>query len=219
MWNQNRHSVLPLSDHTLLAALQDITKNFTAAQAAAELGQLLQLPWSTATLVTLTENITAQVSRKGKVLVQVTPAKPQQHEQPSSTPSSSSSTAAGSSQASQQQQQQQGVAELFSNTAQQQQQQTQQPLISLQHDRVKATPINGSIADPFLYKIGLQTAEGRIKANMQVNDWVVVCATHNCLRHTYSYGFVTTAILCSLMFARRCWALDGFCSQAQCTLS
>lgn len=148
---------------THLAALQDITKNFTAAQAAAELGQLLQLPWSTATLATLTGNISVQVSRKGKALVQASPAKPQQHAQPSS----SSSTPAGSPQANQQQQQ--GVAELFSSTAQPQQQQpTQQPLISLQHNRVKATPINGSIADPFLYKIGLQTAEGRIKANMQV---------------------------------------------------
>jgi hypothetical protein len=58
------------------------------------------------------------------------------------------------------------VSELFSATEQQQQQ--QQVLISLQHDRVKVTPINGSVAEPFLYKIGLQTADGRIKANMQV---------------------------------------------------
>lgn len=160
-------NTLPAYSH-LGALLQDITKNFTAAQAAAELGQLLKLPWSNATLVTLTENVTVQVSRKGKALVQVTPAKPQQRAQPSASTSSSSSTPAGSTQASQQQQQ--GVAELFSSTAQLPPlQQTQQPLISLQHDRVKVTPINGSVADPFLYKIGLQTAEGRIKANMQVS--------------------------------------------------
>jgi hypothetical protein len=174
------NNTLPANLH--LAALQDITKNFTAAQAAGELGQLLKLPWSNATLVTLTENVTVQVSRKGKALMQVTPAKPQQPNAQSSasTSSSSSSTLAGRSQANQQQQQ--GVAELFSSAAQppQQQQQTQQPLISLQHDRVKATPINGSIADPFLYKIGLQTAEGRIKANMQVSEWASVGVTKGC---------------------------------------
>ena len=42
------------------------------------------------------------------------------------------------------------------------------PLL-LQHDRRKELPIDGTVADPFLQKIGLQTSDGRIKANMQVS--------------------------------------------------
>jgi hypothetical protein len=141
---------------------QDITKNFTEGQAAAELGQLLHLPWSSASLITLTESVTVQVSRKGKTLVQV---KPNKQQQPGAAPGSSNSKGALPVQQPPQQQEQQQLPELFGSSQQQQ----QQPLISLQHDRVKAVPINGSMADPFLFKIGLQTAEGRIKANMQVN--------------------------------------------------
>lgn len=155
----------------LLLLLQDITKNFTESEAAAELGQLLQLPWSSATLVTLSETVAVQISRKGKAQVQVKHNKQQQQQQQGSVPpnstvrSNNSSTQSSSMAASTPQQQQQSVSDLFSG---QEQQQQQQVLINLQHDRVKAIPINGSVADPFLYKIGLQTAEGRIKANMQV---------------------------------------------------
>jgi hypothetical protein len=119
-----------------------------------------------------------QVSRKGKALVQVATNKPKQQQQQQAAAAASgngSSTLSSSRSSSPSQdaaQQQQSVTGLFSGAAdqQQQKQQQQQVLISLQHDRVKATPINGSVADPFLYKIGLQTAEGRIKANMQVGS-------------------------------------------------
>lgn len=152
------------------AVKQDITKNFTKSQAAAELSQLLQLPWSSATLVTLTETVSVQVSRKGKALVQVAVNKPkQQHQAAASSNGSSTASTRSSSPSQVPAQQQQSVAALFGIAADSPPPpQQQQVLISLQHDRVKATPINGSVADPFLYKIGLQTAEGRIKANMQV---------------------------------------------------
>jgi hypothetical protein len=47
---------------------------------------------------------------------------------------------------------------------------------------VKAVPINGSLADPFLFKIGLQTAEGRIKANMQVGQMFASVLCLSCVQ-------------------------------------
>lgn len=144
---------------------QDITKNFTESQAPTELAQLLQLPWQSATLLTLTGSVTVQLSKKGKALVQTTLNKSQQ-QQVHSGSSGSNGNSQNMPQQPPPQQQALQVPELFGSAQQEQQQ--QQVLINLQHDRVKATPINGNVPDPFLHKIGLQTAEGRIKANMQV---------------------------------------------------
>jgi len=135
------------------------------------LAQLLQLPWQSAQLLTLAESVTVQVSKKGKALVKTSSVSTSQQQQVhnGSSAGAGSSGSNGNSQSMPQQQQQQQVLqvpELFGSAQQEQQQ--QQVLINLQHDRVKATPINGNAPDPFLHKIGLQTAEGRIKANMQV---------------------------------------------------
>lgn len=163
--------------------LQDITKNFTDSQAAAELAQLLQLPWSSAALATATENVAVQVSRKGKALVQINPSKPQQQQQSQKQQQALAGSATSKADSSAQPSpdlQQLSVSELFggnssSNSQQQQPDPQQQVLISLQHDRVKSTPINGSVADAFLFKIGLQTADGKIRANMQVCVYMCVC--------------------------------------------
>jgi hypothetical protein len=40
-------------------------------------------------------------------------------------------------------------------------------LVSLQHDRRKAQPLPAHVPDPFLQALGLQTAEGRVRASMQ----------------------------------------------------
>eukprot|EP00879_Flechtneria_rotunda_P007891 GHRR01008268.1.p1 GENE.GHRR01008268.1~~GHRR01008268.1.p1 ORF type:complete len:561 (+),score=192.91 GHRR01008268.1:81-1763(+) len=129
---------------SLLDARQDTTKNYTHQQAAEQLQQLLQLPWQSATVHTLQQTVTVQITKKGRALMQQTAA--------TAVPAQQAASAAGLSR---------------------QDLQLVQPddaaigLIQLQHDRMKALPISGSVADPFLQKIGVQTADGRIKANMQ----------------------------------------------------
>eukprot|EP00879_Flechtneria_rotunda_P009493 GHRR01009936.1.p1 GENE.GHRR01009936.1~~GHRR01009936.1.p1 ORF type:complete len:399 (+),score=110.56 GHRR01009936.1:81-1277(+) len=131
---------------SLLDARQDTTKNYTHQQAAEQLQQLLQLPWQSATVHTLQQTVTVQITKKGRALMQQTAA--------TAVPAQQAASAAGLSR---------------------QDLQLVQPddaaigLIQLQHDRMKALPISGSVADPFLQKIGVQTADGRIKANMQVS--------------------------------------------------
>jgi hypothetical protein len=46
--------------------------------------------------------------------------------------------------------------------------------LQLSHDRAKVQPIDGSVPDAFLQQIGLQTADGRVKANMQVSSMALL---------------------------------------------
>ncbi|WIA15551.1 hypothetical protein OEZ85_002183 [Tetradesmus obliquus] len=140
---------------SVLDSRQDTTKNYSPQEAAEQLQQLLRLPWHSGSLQTLAATTTIQVSRKGKVLLQTKPnpaaaaaADAAGLPGPLSTSSSSSSSSRGLAPAA-------AAAGAAGG------------LISLQHDRAKALPINGSISDPFLQRIGLQTADGRVKASMQ----------------------------------------------------
>lgn len=152
---------------------QDTTKNYSRQQAAEQLQLLLQLPWQSASLQTLTHTTNVQITRKGRVLV---------HRTPAAGSTAAGSTAAGSRTgldahsssnggSAQQQgplQRRGGLAPAAAAGSDGSSSSSGGGLISLQHDRVKALPINGSIADPFLQQIGLQTVDGRIKASMQV---------------------------------------------------
>ena len=103
---------------------QDTTKNYSRQEAAEQLRTLLDLPWTSASLQTAQgPNLSVQVTRKGRVLVQ--------RAAPEVAPG---------------------------------------PVAAAAHDRRKALLIPGDVPDPFLKKIGLQTEDGRIRANMQVGD-------------------------------------------------
>jgi hypothetical protein len=132
--------------------LQDTTKNYSPQEASEQLQQLLRLPWSSGSLQTLTATTNIQISRKGKVLLQT---------QPNPASSSTAENATGLSTPNSSSSSSRGLAPAAAAAG-------DGGLISLQHDRAKALPINGSVLDPFLQRIGLQTADGRIKASMQV---------------------------------------------------
>ncbi|KAF6266317.1 hypothetical protein COO60DRAFT_1697337 [Scenedesmus sp. NREL 46B-D3] len=133
---------------SLLDSRQDTTKNYAPQEATEQLQQLLQLPWQSGSLQTLTATTNIQISRKGKVLLQTQP-----------NPAVAGAGAPGLFNSSSSRGLKPAAAAAADSAA--------GGLISLQHDRAKALPINGSIADPFLQRIGLQTADGRIKASMQ----------------------------------------------------
>lgn len=132
---------------------QDITKNYSRDEAAEQVQDLLPLPWTSASLITSDgSSISVQITKKGRALVQRTPlstaAAPQAPvERSGSSSSSSSGGGAG------------GAAGAGS---------VQRPQPALQHDRRKALLILGDVPDPFLQKIGIQTEDGRVRANMQV---------------------------------------------------
>jgi hypothetical protein len=163
--------MLSLMSTQLLAIhhLQDTTKNFTPQEASEQLQQLLCLPWSSGSLQTLAATTNIQVSRKGKVLL---------HTQPNPAAAAVGASAPLSNSSSK------GLAPAAAGSA-------AAGLISLQHDRAKALPINGSIPDPFLQRIGLQTAEGRIKASMQVQAMLLLL-----LRGWLWYSIVTAHARC-----------------------
>lgn len=132
--------------------MQDTTKNFTPEQAVLQLQTLLKLPWQSASIQTVTQTTNIQISKKGKVLIQTVKAPAAAGTALQADPDSSRTSSEGNRVLQQQQQKMLSTA----------------GPISLHHDRVKAAPINGNVPDPFLQQIGLQTADGRIKANMQV---------------------------------------------------
>jgi hypothetical protein len=158
--------------------LQDTTKNYHAEAAIQQLQQLIQLPWQSASLVMCHNTTSVQISRKGRVLVQTEKSK---QAAVGKQDGISSSTSSGISSSSSSTPLKRGLAPVSGadgpilstsspapaaaaaaasdGTA---------PAMYLQDDRVKAQPINGSVPDAFLQKIGLQTSDGRIKANMQV---------------------------------------------------
>jgi hypothetical protein len=139
--------------------LQDTTKNYAPQEAAGQLQQLLRLPWSSGSLQTLSATTNIQISRKGKALLQT-----QLNPATTTAGSAASLSSCGSSSS-------RGLAPAAAAAAAGDG--ASGGLISLQHDRAKALPINGSIPDPFLQRIGLQTADRRIKASMQVRCNIV----------------------------------------------
>ena len=180
---------------SLLDARQDITKNYEPSAAAAELARLLPLPWQSAALHTRTRSVTVQTNRRGHVKMQSGPAQLEvqlqdattqphsMHEKTKADLQDAPAAAAGPQQKNTNTQ----------HNHQREQQALQQTaltgsslaaaaaanvaahgggarLISLQHDRAKAQPLDGAVPDPFLQRIGLQTADGRIKADMQVRN-------------------------------------------------
>jgi hypothetical protein len=155
----------PVVSHSNLLCCysQDTTKNYAPQEAAEQLQQLLRLPWSSGSLQTLTATTNIQISRKGKALLQtqLNPAAAGAAGNGVSAAGLSTSSSSSSSSSSSRGLAPAAAAAAAGDGA-------SGGLISLQHDRAKALPINGSIPDPFLQRIGLQTADGRIKASMQV---------------------------------------------------
>ncbi len=178
---------------SLLDARQDITKNYEPSAAAAELARLLPLPWQSAALHTRTRSVTVQTNRRGHVKMQSGPAQLEVQLQDATTQPHSMHE---KTKADLQDAPAAGPQQKNTNTQhnhQREQQALQQTaltgsslaaaaaanvaahgggarLISLQHDRAKAQPLDGAVPDPFLQRIGLQTADGRIKADMQVRN-------------------------------------------------
>jgi hypothetical protein len=155
--------------------LQDTTKNYAPQEAAGQLQQLLRLPWSSGSLQTLSATTNIQISRKGKALLQT-----QLNPATTTAGSAASLSSCGSSSS-------RGLAPAAAAAAAAGDG-ASGGLISLQHDRAKALPINGSIPDPFLQRIGLQTADGRIKASMQVGVTLVCwhCAKDGIVVYPYA---------------------------------
>jgi hypothetical protein len=139
------HACPPIcKPHACEPTTQDVTKNYSQTEAAAQLRTLLPLPWTSASLQTESGQVSVQTTRRGRALVQRT------GRGSSSDPSGSSAADAQSSDAAR-----------------------QAPRPPLRHDRRKALLIPGDVPDPFLQKIGLQTEDGRIRANMQVRSMTV----------------------------------------------
>ncbi len=116
------------------------TKNYSRGEAEVQLRQLLQLPWTSASLITSDGAQTAvQITKKGRAIVQRSSSS-------SSSISSSSSGGGGGGD---------GGGERAAAAA------------LPRHDRAKSLPIPGDAPDPFLMKIGLQTEDGRVRAAMQ----------------------------------------------------
>jgi len=134
---------------SLLDARQDTTKNLSQAEAAEQLRALLQLPWSGASLQTGGEQVSVQITRRGRALVQRSSGGGVPDAEPAATRDTPAKTKAAAA----------AGGTPF---------RVPQPPGLMSHDRRKALLIPGDIPDPFLQKIGLQTEDGRIRANMQV---------------------------------------------------
>ncbi|GBG00559.1 hypothetical protein Rsub_13349 [Raphidocelis subcapitata] len=113
----------------------------TRGEAEVQLRQLLQLPWTSASLTTSDGAQTAvQITKKGRAIVQRSSSS-------SSSISSSSSGGGGGGD---------GGGERAAAAA------------LPRHDRAKSLPIPGDAPDPFLMKIGLQTEDGRINKFFEI---------------------------------------------------
>lgn len=117
---------------------QDITKNYSGAEAEAHLDEVLALPFTNILVRSTDEDLQVQVTKPGKAIIQR-----KTHEEQTQTP-------------------------------------------ELSHDVVKDVPLPADQPDAFLQATGIQTADGRIKADMrgkynQINEFLKLLEHTNAL--------------------------------------